>query len=374
MVSPTSDAGQGSVAVVLGTRPEIIKLAPIVKLLGSAARVVYTGQHYDANMSQVFFDEIGMRPPKTLLEIGGKDRASQIGAAIDRLSELFEDDRPTAVVVQGDTNSTFAGAVAANCLDIPIVHVEAGLRSFDRRMPEEHNRVMTDHIADLLLAPTVVAVEHLKQENIQMPIVETGNTVVESVHRLLPDIGERKRILASVSLEENGFFLATFHRPENVDDVARLEHILDSLGNLSQPVVIPLHPRTLSRVNDAGLRRLLERLVVMDPVGYRQFLALSASASCLISDSGGIQEESSVLKRPIVVVRGSTERPEILGTFGEITNDPGDIGDLVAELLAEDRQATIRATPNPYGDGTAAIQSVRAMADAGLLREPLTSG
>ncbi|MCH7813355.1 MAG: UDP-N-acetylglucosamine 2-epimerase (non-hydrolyzing) [Planctomycetes bacterium] len=351
-----------SIAVVLGTRPEIIKLAPIVDLLGSAARVIYTGQHYDANMSQVFFDEIGMKPPDVCLSIGGRSRASQIGSAVERLAELFEADRPNTVIVQGDTNSTLAGAIAANCLGIPIVHVEAGLRSYDRLMPEEHNRVMTDHIADLLLAPTTIAVEHLRQENIRMPTVETGNTVVESVHRLLPDVTEREHILEVAGLQEGAFFLATFHRPENVDDVDRLGHILQELGGLNKPVVIPLHPRTLDRVTDAGLGSLLNALAVMEPIGYSKFLAFAASAACLISDSGGIQEEASVLRRPIVVVRGSTERPEILGTFGEITNTPSAIGELVSELTTNDRLDTIRNAPIPYGDGTAAAQSVAAIA------------
>ena len=366
---PLSKSGldQASVAVVLGTRPEIIKLAPIVDLLGPSARVIFTGQHYDANMSQVFFDEIGMRPPDVLLRIGGQTRAGQIGSAIARLSEEFEASRPSAVIVQGDTNSTLAGAIAANCLDIPIVHVEAGLRSFDRRMPEEHNRVMTDHIADLLLAPTAVAVKHLERENISMPIVETGNTVVEAVHRLLPDDHERRSILAAVGLGEGSYYLATFHRPENVDNVDRLGHILRELGRLSQPVVIPIHPRTLGRVEAAGLAPLLDALKIMDPVGYRKFLAMAASAACLISDSGGLQEEASVLRRPIVVVRGSTERPEILGTFGEITNDPSMIAELVQVVTTQARIEIVRQAAIPYGDGTAAAQSAEAMIDAGLI-------
>ncbi len=361
MASKSAVSGNGTLVVVLGTRPEIIKLAPIVKLLGSAARVVYTGQHYDDNMSQVFFDELGMRPPDVQIGIGGRTRADQIGIAITRLSEEFAKDRPDAVIVQGDTNSTLAGAIAANCLDIPIVHVEAGLRSFDRRMPEEHNRVMTDHIADLLLAPTSVAVEHLEREGITMPVVETGNTVVEAVRSLLPGDGERRSILSDLGLEENAFFLATFHRPENVDDTERLGTILRELSNLQLPVVIPLHPRTLARVSHAGYGPLTERLRTMEPVGYRRFLAMASSAACLVSDSGGLQEESSVLRRPIVVVRRSTERPEILGTFGEITSDPTLLPDLIATVTSEERLKIIRSASNPYGDGSAAEQSVVAM-------------
>ncbi|HEU5114086.1 MAG TPA: UDP-N-acetylglucosamine 2-epimerase, partial [Acidimicrobiia bacterium] len=230
-----------SIAVVLGTRPEIIKLGHMIRLLGPAARVIHTGQHYDAGLTDVFFDAFGIDTSSELIGVGGKTRGDQIGVALSALERAFVDDRPDAVVVQGDTNSTLAAALAANAREIPLVHVEAGLRSFDRRMPEEHNRVLTDHLADRCLAPTSTALENLISEGIpEERIIVTGNTIVEAVNTLLPSTSSRVEILKRHGLAPARYVLSTFHRPENVDDPTTLARIFEELARMPLPVLLPL--------------------------------------------------------------------------------------------------------------------------------------
>lgn len=358
------EAQKGSIMVVLGTRPEIVKLAHITRLLGSDASVVHTGQHYDPNLSDTFFDQLRMPEPDTYLEIGGLSRGQQIGNAVAALDELFGDRNPTAVVVQGDTNTVLAAALAANATDVPIVHVEAGLRSRDRRMPEEHNRVVTDHLADLLLAPTELSRSNLLAEGIpDERIVVTGNTVVEAVEELLPMPTERRKLVASYGLEPGSYVLSTFHRPENADDPETLGTILSELAALPIPVLLPLHPRTVKRVESFGLGPILDQLRVVEPIGYREFLGLGAESAFLVSDSGGVQEEVSVYKRPVLIVRRSTERPEVVGTFAERVEPGPEIGAIALRWLddLEFLHQRLADLPSPYGDGSAARRSVDAI-------------
>ena len=355
------DLPPSSVAVVLGTRPEIIKLAHIIRLLGPVARVIHTGQHYDANLSDVFFGAFGLNPPTHYLEVGGEHRGIQIGEATTRLTRLLEDDPARAVVVQGDTNAVLAGALAANATETPLVHVEAGLRSHDRAMPEEHNRVVCDHLSDLCLAPTKTAAAKLEKEGITGDrVAVTGNTVVEAVGTLLPEADRRAEVLARHGLAPNGFILSTFHRPENVDHPQTWRTILSALARLPLPVVLALHPRSRRRAVSFGLEPLLDRLQVIDPIPYAEFLSLLAECALAVSDSGGLQEEVSVLKRPMVVVRNSTERPEVIGTFA-VLRRPGDhIDEAVIQIIEtlEYTHSRLAETPTPYGDGTASVRSV----------------
>ncbi|MCY4650954.1 MAG: UDP-N-acetylglucosamine 2-epimerase (non-hydrolyzing) [bacterium] len=360
--SPVSvDLPPGSVAVVLGTRPEIIKLAHIIRLLGPAARVIHTGQHYDANLSSVFFRAFDLPLPTLFLEVGGEPRGIQIGEATSRLTQMFLDDPPRAVVVQGDTNAVLAGSLAANASDIPLVHVEAGLRSYDRAMPEEHNRVVCDHLSDLCLAPTGTSAANLAKEGIAgSRVAITGNPVVEALRSLLPPADQRSQMLSRHGLQSNRFILSTFHRPENVDDRHTWETILSDLAALPLPVVLPLHPRSRHRAASFGLQPLLDQIRVVDPLPYPQFLALLSECALAVSDSGGVQEEVSVVKRPMVVVRNSTERPEVLGTFA-VLRQPGDgVGEAVIQILQslQDTHHQLAQTPSPYGDGTASQRSV----------------
>ena len=348
-----------SIAVVLGTRPEIIKLAHLIRLLGDAAFVVHTGQHYDPKLSGSFFPEMGLREPDVFLAVGGLTRGSQIGLAVQKLDELFGERTPAAVVVQGDTNAVLAGAVAANARDVLICHIEAGLRSFDSNMPEEHNRVVTDHLSDLCCAPTTVNVENLAAEGISGDrVVETGNTIVEAVLELLPTAEEQAAMARAHGVEPGSFVLSTFHRPENVDDPVNYRMILEHLAGLELPVVLPLHPRSVKRAEEHGLGSLLAELHVVEPIGYREFLGLEAAAALLISDSGGVQEEASIVKTPLVVVRNSTERPEVIGTFATRCTPGEDIGEAAAEMLRRD----LTGFESPYGDGSASQRSLEALA------------
>lgn len=345
-----------SVAVVLGTRPEIIKLSGLLAILGPAARVLYTGQHYDDLLGPAFFREFGLQEPDLSLMVGGTPRGEQIGDAVSRLDRYFAEDPPLAVVVQGDTNATLAGALAANARHITLIHIEAGLRSYDRAMPEEHNRTLVDHLSDLCCAPTETSRANLAAEGIGGDrVVVTGNTVVEALRRMLPTSDVRRALLDRLDVAPAGFALATFHRPENVDDPEQLRAILTELGSLPLPVILPLHLRTAARIDQHDLRPLLAGLRVIDPLSYTDFLALAAESAVMISDSGGVQEESSVLKRPVVVVRRSTERPEVMGTFASLVPAGPEIGAVARRWIDEGEglRERLARTPSPYGDGEA---------------------
>ncbi|MCB1246570.1 MAG: UDP-N-acetylglucosamine 2-epimerase (non-hydrolyzing) [Acidimicrobiia bacterium] len=358
----------GPVAVVLGTRPEIIKLARIVELLGDDAHLIHTGQHYDTNLADQFFGEFGMRTPDTTLDVGGRSRGAQIGMGTTELTDLFTELRPSAVVVQGDTNAVTAGCLAANAVEVPLIHVEAGLRSFDRRMPEEHNRIIADHLADVCLAATDQNVGNLAAEGIAGErVVLTGNPIVEAVERLMPPAVERDAILRTHDVEQDGYVLGTFHRPENVDRPEPLNAILAALGALDAPVVLPLHPRTRARIGSFGLDDPATNIRIVDPVGYREFLALGAASGMVVSDSGGVQEEVSVYKRPAVVIRRSTERQEVEGTF--VTRMLPD-DQLIPALTtawqgAARRREQLADVPSPYGDTSSpqrCVDAIRAVA------------
>lgn len=349
-------ASPRGIAIVLGTRPEMVKLAGIIHSLGSSSRVFHTGQHYDPALSGSVWESLGLPRPEATLTVGGSSRAAQVASTLTQLDAIFTARPPRAVVVQGDTNATLAGALAANALGIPLVHVEAGLRSFDRAMPEEHNRVMVDHIADLLCAPTDVNVENLLAERIPAErIVLTGNTVVEAVNAQRLPAAEVAAILADRGLVTDGYVLGTFHRPENTDSVEALTAILAELARVSLPVVLPLHPRTRARIREFGLEPLLDGITVIDPVTPPEFLALASSAAVLVSDSGGVQEECSVIKRPLLVVRASTERPEVMGSFAERVLPGPQISAIVGRWIGEldERHRALAALPSPYGDGSA---------------------
>ncbi|EOD63014.1 non-hydrolyzing UDP-N-acetylglucosamine 2-epimerase [Amycolatopsis vancoresmycina] len=357
-------AGGGGITLVCGTRPELIKLAPLMRLLGDGCAVVYTGQHYDRSLYARIRADLPPSDRFCELGVGAGRRGGQLGRTVSAVDEVLADRPGRVVVVQGDTTSALAGALAANAHDLPLVHVEAGLRSHDRAMPEEHNRVLIDHLADLCCAPTALNRANLLAENVpEGRITVTGNTVVEALRTALPPAEDRRAVLAARGLARDRFVLATIHRPENVDDPERLAVILRELGRLPLPVVFPLHPRTAKSIERAGLRPLLDRLVELEPQAYPAFLALAAEAAVLVSDSGGIQEEASVLKRPVVVVRRSTERPEIAGTFGtRVLPGPG-IGAEVARWLDDvaGHRERLRHVESPYGDGSASARIVAAL-------------
>jgi UDP-N-acetylglucosamine 2-epimerase (non-hydrolysing) len=339
-----------------------------VRLLGDRAWVIDTGQHYDTNLNGVFYDVFGLERPATVLGVGGMSRGAQIGQAVRLLDQLFLEHPPSAVVVHGDTNSALAGALAANACGLPLVHVEAGLRSFDRAMPEEHNRVVIDHLADLCLAPTELNAANLVAEGVPMDrIVVTGNTVVDAVLEIMVAPDKRAEVLARYGVSSNGFILTTFHRPENVDEPEVLATILRELAALPLPVVLPMHPRTRAIAAATDVEATLKELVVVEPIDYLDFLALAAECALLISDSGGVQEESTVVKRPVIVVRRSTERPEVLGSFAELVPPGPGIGEVAKRWLATLPSVHRRLAhlPSPYGSGDSSARSVDAIVGLG---------
>jgi UDP-N-acetylglucosamine 2-epimerase (non-hydrolysing) len=348
------------VAVVLGTRPEAVKLATVVESLGDAAWIVHTGQHFDDGLAGGVLRALDFPTPDLHLDVGGTSRGAQIAATLAALEAAFSERPLRAVVVQGDTNAVLAGALAANAIGVPLFHVEAGLRAYDRAMPEEHNRVVTDHLADWCGAPTETSRDQLLAEGITDDRIEvTGNTVVDVVPRLLPDAEARCDLLRQHGLAANEFVLATIHRPENTDDAEVLEVVLSELGSLPVPVVLSLHPRTASRAASFGLGALLDRVRSVPPIEPRAFLGLAAEAALWVTDSGGLQEEASVLKRPVLVVRRSTERPEVQGTFAERVLPGAEIGSIARQWLDDlpAVHARLAALPTPYGDGHAGART-----------------
>jgi UDP-N-acetylglucosamine 2-epimerase (non-hydrolysing) len=359
------NADSRHVAIVVGTRPEIVKLAPVICMLGPAARLLHTGQHRDEELSGVFLAATRLPEPETLSGICGEPRHVQIGRMIEQLGHAFASWAPALVLVEGDTNTASAAAQAGNYAGVPVVHVEAGLRSHDRAMPEEINRCMVGALADLHCAPTKRAVANLLSEGVPAgKIALTGNPIVEATLGMLPDEQTARRITAGFGVVPHEYVLATIHRPENTDDPERLQSILDEFSKLGLPVLLPLHPRTRAAVRRHGLEAALDRLQPIPPADHRTFLGLAKHARLLVSDSGGVQEECTVLKRPLIVVRNSTERPESIDAgFAHLVQPGPVISDLGRELIS-DRGLSERlaAIPCPYGDGRAS-QRIAALLD-----------
>jgi len=353
----TTDPATGRVLVVAGTRPEAVKLAGVVRALGDRAVLAHTGQHYDDAMWESVRREVGLPEPQVRIEVGGSHRGVQIGTATSALTQYLVDHPMAAVVVQGDTNSTLAGALAANATGTLLVHVEAGLRSDDPAMPEESNRVLVDRIADLCCAPSERNAARLRAEGVPPErIAVTGNTLFDALHGLLPSPARRSADLARYGVSADGFVLATVHRMSNVDQPGRLAGLLEGLSLLARqaPVLFPVHPRTLAAARDAGLAPLLDRLHVLPPLGPVEFLALEAEAGLIVSDSGGVQEEACFLRRPLVVLRDSTERPELLDGWCELLGDREPCHVLLAAWRgAAAWRAELVTRPLPYAEGGA---------------------
>jgi UDP-N-acetylglucosamine 2-epimerase (non-hydrolysing) len=345
--------GADDIVVVLGTRPEAIKLAGLCRAAGSRARVVHTGQHYDAQLWHDVVDDLAGVSIATSVEIGGRSRGEQIGSGVEQLTRYLHAHPARCVVVQGDTNSTLAGALAASSLQIPVVHVEAGLRSHDRSMPEEMNRILVDAIADLCCAPTPANAQQLQLEGVNGErVVVTGNTLAGALSHLLPAPDVREDIVERAGLPIDGYILCTIHRAGTVDDRRRLSTALSAVHAMSHraPVLMPMHPHTAHNVRRWGLEPLLKGLRVVPPMAPREFLAFEAGAAMIVSDSGGVQEEACFLRRPLVVLRDSTERPELLDGWCRLvgTADPGEVLAQAWTDLPDWRKA-LQARPFPYG-------------------------
>lgn len=307
------------ISIILGTRPEIIKMAPIVKELQKwnvGFFILHTNQHYSRNLDALFFQELKLPKPKYNLRIGSGTHAQETGKMLIGIEKILLKEKPSIVLVEGDTNTVLAGALAASKLHIKIGHIEAGLRSKDKRMPEEINRILTDHLSDFLFAPTKKAKQNLILEGINSKkIFVVGNTIVDAVWQHLKMAIQKSKILEKLSLESKQYFLLTLHREENADDRSRLTDILKGLAEIYRkyklPIVYPIHPRTKKRIKEFNLK-IPQGLKIISPLGYLDFLLLEKEALLILTDSGGVQEEACILKVPCVTLRENTERPETL--------------------------------------------------------------
>ncbi len=349
------------IAIVLGTRPEIIKLAELIRLLKehheAKTVIAFTGQHYDYNLCQIFMEELELPKIDINLGISGGGNEKQVTLMEKKLGEFFLKEKPEIVIAEGDTNSVLAAALAAKDIGTKFAHVEAGLRSFDERMPEEKNRIEADKLADYAFAPTDIAVKHLQDDKIEeAKIFLTGNTIVEAVQKNLEKAKDSK-ILETLGLTPEKYAVLTAHRQEYVDKKENLEELLSAIAEIDIKVVFPAHPRTLKNLTAFNLlkkAKAIPNLQFIEPAGYFDFLKLASNAMFLLSDSGGIQEEASVYKKWIVILRDNTERPEILEKFGRLT------GYCKEKIVEESKKAMenypelkkrLEKEPCPFGDG-----------------------
>lgn len=295
------------IAIVVGARPQFIKHAPVERALKNDFELVsiHTGQHYDERMSNVFFDQLNMNAPDYMLQVGSGTHGKMTGLMLEKIEEVLMHEKPDATLVYGDTNSTLAGALAASKLNIPVIHIEAGLRSFNRTMPEEVNRIMTDHISSLLFAPTQLAVTNLKNEGISKGVYEVGDVMYDALLLAKAVIGDKYAGTNSV--------LLTLHRPYNTDAPGRLLAIFKQLNALGRPVIFPVHPRTKAMLQKEGSKwRDFSNIQFIEPVSYFDLVKLQLEAHCIITDSGGIQKEAYLLQKPCITLRSETEWVETL--------------------------------------------------------------
>jgi UDP-N-acetylglucosamine 2-epimerase (non-hydrolysing) len=349
--------------VVVGTRPEIVKMAPVVRTFeqkGLPYVFVHCGQHYDYNMSQQFIEELELPEPDYGFKVKAYSPGLQTGRILTVVERVVREVKPKVVLVEGDTNGTLASALAAVKLNVSVGHVEAGLRSFDLRMPEEHNRRLVDHLSRYLFAPTEIARKNLEKESVWGRIHVTGNTVIDAVIQHMP-LAERESSIKD-RIRFSRFALATAHRAENVDDPAVLEEFVEAFVEAPIPVVYPLHPRTRKRLRQQKiLRKLLrsENVQLLPPVGYFDFLVLMKNCEMIITDSGGIQEEATAppIRKPVLVIRLSTERPEAVEAgFAKLVGVKKNNILKAMEQTLNKRSGAPKACP--YGDGTAAEKIV----------------
>ena len=344
------------ICIILGTRPEIIKMSPVIRACekqGLDYFILHTGQHYSYTMDRVFFEQLELPEAKYNLDVGSGKHGEQTGKILSGVEPVLQKERPDAVLVEGDTNTVLAGALAATKLHIDVGHVEAGLRSYDRRMPEEINRVLTDHCSDYLFAPTETARRILLGEGIpDTKIFVTGNTIVDAVFQNLEIAKDRNNALNDLHLEPKNYFLVTAHRQENVDVKERFKGIISGLELVSDefglPVIYPIHPRARKMMNHFGLKA--NGIEFIEPVDYLSFLQLESKAKLVLTDSGGVQEETCILGVPCVTLRDNTERPETLevGSNMLVGTEPEKIFEGVKLMLERENN-----WENPFGDGKA---------------------
>jgi UDP-N-acetylglucosamine 2-epimerase (non-hydrolysing) len=346
-----------NLSIILGTRPEIIKMSPLIRECEKRNLdyfVLHTGQHYSFEMDKAFFDDLELPKPAYNLEIGSGSHAEQTGKIMVGIEKVILDEKPDVVLVQGDTNTVLAGSLAASKVNIKVGHVEAGLRSYDRSMPEEINRVVADHVSNILFAPTELSKQNLLKEGIEeSKIFVTGNTIVDAVFQNLEISNNKGNVLNDLKLKSKEYFLLTSHRAENVDNREQMSKLLKGISMIQKeyfmPVVFPVHPRTEKRIQEFGFS--LEDIMSIRPVSFLEFLQLEANARLVFTDSGGVQEETCILGTPCITLRDNTERPETLEVGSNI------LAGVESNRIMQSAVKMIngkKSWNNPFGDGKAA--------------------
>ena len=353
------------VVTIIGARPQFIKASALARVIrndyaGKIEEVlVHTGQHYDENMSRIFFDELDIPKPKHNLKISGGHHGAMTGRMLEAVETVLLQEKPDWVLIYGDTNSTLAGALAAAKLHIPVVHVEAGLRSFNMRMPEELNRVVSDRISTLLLCPTDTAVKNLKHEGITQGVHNVGDVMYDVALFYRDRARQLSTALSDWKLSPRSFSLATCHRAENTDDPVRLGEILAALSDLAltMPVILPMHPRTRKLVDQYSLTKFLGHITITEPLPFLDMIALEQAARFILTDSGGVQKEAFFYGVPCITMRDETEWVETveMGANRLVGASRAAISEAVSRLLYADSEA---CSVNPYGDGKAAQKAV----------------
>lgn len=355
------------IVTIVGARPQFIKIAAVSRKLRVQHQeiLVHTGQHYDYKMSGAFFDGLDLPQPDFNLEVGSGSHATQTGAMLTGIEKILVAEKPDSLLIYGDTNSTLAGALAASKLSIPVVHVEAGLRSFNRAMPEEINRVVADHLSDLLLCPSKTAIENLAREGVTRNVHLVGDVMLDALNWARQrNVGAEEALLGRFGLEKSRYLVATLHRSENTDDPTRFAGILEAFNSLDEPVIFPVHPRARKILGEIGF---VSRpgLHLIDPVGYLEMVALVGAARLVLTDSGGLQKEAYWLGVPCITMRHETEWIETVNVGWNLLTgpDPGKIARAVRSFTPPKSQ------PALYGNGSAAEKCVDLI---GMKTEPMT--
>ena len=354
------------ICTIVGARPQFIKAAAVSRVIASKPDIqeiiIHTGQHYDANMSEQFFDELNIPKPEYHLNIGSGSHGRQTGQMLAAIEDVLLLEKPDWVLIYGDTNSTLAGALAASKLHIPVAHVEAGLRSFNRKMPEEINRITADHLSTVLFAPTDNGYQQLIKEGIAAEqIFNVGDVMYDATLYYNEFNATRNTIFDTLNLKRNAFCLATMHRAENTDSEARLTNICNAFVELSDTiqVVLPLHPRTRAALlNLQLLKKIEDNMTIIEPVGYLDMLALEQNAQCIITDSGGVQKEAYFNRVPCITLRDETEGVELVDSGWNQLCSPKNIFSLIP-LMDREQHCSSSRSDKLYGDGTAAEKIIK---------------
>lgn len=339
------------IITIVGARPQFIKAAPVSKTLRTEHEeiIIHTGQHYDANMSDIFFNELKIPRPDYNLEIGSGSHGMMTGRMLEKLEEIYLKEKPDFVLVYGDTNSTLAGALAASKLLIPVIHIEAGLRSFNKAMPEEQNRILTDHISDLLLVPTEDAIKNLTNEGIKKGIHNVGDVMYDAVLMFKEIAKSKSGLLKELDVNSGEYILTTIHRAENTNDINRLRNMIEALNESGEKIILPLHPRTKKFIEGYGLN-FNENIKVIDPIGYLEMLMLEENSKMIVTDSGGVQKEAYFMGKPCITMRDETEWVETVACGWNVVvgTDKSKILDNIRNFKPTRIQQAI------FGDGNAA--------------------